>query len=248
MLFTGWGVAFFSQASGTEAAVYYTPEIMKSSGVLGDENILLATMGVGLCKCVALFVASLAFDRIGRRPLLLLSAGGQAVALLTQGLAALFTLPLLSVAGLCMFQASFSLGFSPLTYVFCSEVFPMRVRAKGMAVTLLITRLGAGAISTSFITLEKALTIQNVWFIFAGVAVCALVFVWACVPETNGVALEEMRPLFEPTSNCRGAGLRENLCSSCCFSKSTSYGLCPESSAYDQHTDEPEFNFKSDDR
>jgi hypothetical protein len=29
MIFCGMGIAFFSQATGTEAAVYYTPTILK---------------------------------------------------------------------------------------------------------------------------------------------------------------------------------------------------------------------------
>jgi MFS family permease len=45
----------------------------------------LATMAVGSCKVVALVVATMFFDRVGRKPMLLLSAAGLFVAYCIEG-------------------------------------------------------------------------------------------------------------------------------------------------------------------
>jgi sugar porter (SP) family MFS transporter len=122
MIWRGLAVAFFSQAIGTEAVVYYSPEIVRAAGVASDRAVLLAIMGVGLCKLGFLLVASQLFDRLGRRPMLLASAAGLGAALLVMA-ASEARAPTsdaraaLAIGGLCFYMAAFSIGFSPLTCV-----------------------------------------------------------------------------------------------------------------------------------
>lgn len=47
LLLAGLGNAFFQQATGVEAAVYYTPEVLESAGFVDEDSLLLATVGVG---------------------------------------------------------------------------------------------------------------------------------------------------------------------------------------------------------
>ena len=49
LLLAGLGNAFFQQATGVEAAVYYTPEVLESAGFVDEDSLLLATVGVGEC-------------------------------------------------------------------------------------------------------------------------------------------------------------------------------------------------------
>lgn len=204
MIFCGMGVAFFSQATGTEAAVYYTPTILKSAGFEGNRSILVATMGVGSCKVLALVVATMFFDRVGRKPMLLLSAAGLFVAYCIEGASSILyssggnqgLAQVLALVGLCLYMAAFSVGFSPLTYVVCTEVFPSHVRAKALSVALFVTRSLAGAISMSFESLLEAFTPTGVWFGFAAVSVAAFAFVAKFLPETKGLSLEKVRDTF----------------------------------------------------
>ena len=50
MLIAGLGCAFWQQATGVEAAVYYTPETLEAAGIQEEGHLLLATVGVGLIK------------------------------------------------------------------------------------------------------------------------------------------------------------------------------------------------------
>ena len=54
-LLIGVGISFFQQASGNEAAVYYTPHIFMEAGVTGS-NILLYTTFVGIAKVMIYFM------------------------------------------------------------------------------------------------------------------------------------------------------------------------------------------------
>ena len=49
LLLAGIGTAFWQQATGVEAIIYYTPEVLGSFGITGKPK-LLATMLVGLVK------------------------------------------------------------------------------------------------------------------------------------------------------------------------------------------------------
>jgi sugar porter (SP) family MFS transporter len=123
MLTAGFGVAFFSQACGTEAVTYYIPEVMVYVG-LSNYQALVATMYAGCCKLLFLLFASQLFDRLGRRPMLLVSAFGLACSFGTLSGSYIAGINWLSVAGVCGIMAAFSLGFSPLVYVVSSSTPP----------------------------------------------------------------------------------------------------------------------------
>mmetsp|Transcript_24589 Transcript_24589/g.82535 ORF Transcript_24589/g.82535 Transcript_24589/m.82535 type:complete len:370 (-) Transcript_24589:42-1151(-) len=198
MVWRGFGIAFFSQAMGTEAVTYYVGAVMREAGVQTMRNVLLAITGVGVCKLVFLLIASPFFDRAGRRPMLLLSAASLFVSLclLAGAESSDPPVPWLAVLGLCAFMASFSVGFSPLVYVCCSELFPSSVRAPAMSIALFTTRIVAGIISSSFVSLREALTPAGGWLFFAPIALAAFVFVYCFIPETKGRSLESMYSLF----------------------------------------------------
>jgi len=207
MLTAGLGVAFFSQACGTEAVTYYIPEVMVNVG-LSDFDALLATMGAGGCKVLFLLLASQLFDRVGRRPMLLISAFGLAVSFGVMSFSYSTGMDWLSVVGVCGIMGAFSLGFSPLVYVVGTEVFPNRLRAKAMSLALFTTRILAGVVSISFISLEVALGPTLLWAGFSLIAAAAVFFIFFNVPETMGLELEDVAALFGGGATGAGATKR----------------------------------------
>ncbi|KAK8933937.1 Polyol transporter 5 [Platanthera zijinensis] len=143
VLLSAVGIHFFQQASGIDSVVLYSPHIFEKAGIKGDNAQLGMTVAVGFTKTAFILVATVLLDRIGRRSLLLASAGGMVGSLLTLGVG-------LTVAdhhgggkvmwaiGLCFvsvlaYVAFFSIGLGPVTWVYSSEIFPMRLRAQGVA-------------------------------------------------------------------------------------------------------------------
>ncbi|KAK1559379.1 hypothetical protein Q3G72_013804 [Acer saccharum] len=205
ILIAGVGIHFFQQASGIDAVVLYSPRIFEKAGITSSNQMLLATIAVGLVKTISILVATFFLDRIGRRPLLLSSVGGMIVSLTTLG----FSLTIidqshkkltwavgLAITTVMSFVAFFSIGLGPITWVYSSEIFPLKLRAQGTSLGVAINRLTSGVISTTFISLYKAMTIGGSFFLFAGIASVAWLFFYMCLPETQGRNLEDMEGIF----------------------------------------------------
>lgn len=196
MLLVGVGVAFFSQATGTDATIYYTPEVLQESGVSNPREDLLYSMGVGLAQVFFLLVGMACFDNLGRRPMLLLGCVGLAAAFVVEGVSVLVRSSSLAISGLLGVVAAYNISFSPLTFVVCTEVFTARIRAKALALALFTARLMSGLLSLSFISLQETITPAGLWFAFAGLSLLALAFVYVYVPETRALQLEEVEDTF----------------------------------------------------
>ncbi|KAM0865998.1 hypothetical protein ACQ4PT_042888 [Festuca glaucescens] len=206
ILFAALGVLVFPQAMGSDSVVLYSPRVFESAGIAGDDQLLAATCAMGVTKTLVVLLAMFLLDRVGRRPLLLCSTGGVIVSL--AGLATGLTvvgqnsderIPWavgLCVASVLAYVSFFSIGLGPVTCVYTTEIFPLRVRALGFALGVACNRVVSGVMSMTFLSLSSAITIGGTFFFYAGVAVIAWVFFFTCLPETRGRTLEEMGSLF----------------------------------------------------
>ncbi|CAL1376648.1 unnamed protein product [Linum trigynum] len=206
ILIAAVGIHFFEHMVGTEAVVLYSPRIFKSAGVTDKHKLLLATVGVGLTKFAFIVISTFLLDRVGRRRLLLVSTAGVVGALTVLGTCltiverekgekVMWALGM-SIASVYAFVAFVNIGLAPVTWVYSSEIFPLRLRAQGYSLGVAVNRLMNATISMTFISLYKAITIGGAFFMFAGVAVVAWFFFYFLFPETKGRSLEEMEELF----------------------------------------------------
>uniref|UniRef100_A0A0E0BTA3 Major facilitator superfamily (MFS) profile domain-containing protein n=1 Tax=Oryza glumipatula TaxID=40148 RepID=A0A0E0BTA3_9ORYZ len=207
VLFAILGLQFFQQASGVAAMVLYAPRVFNHVGVTSERAVLGATVLLGATKTASIVVPLFLADRLGRRPMLLSSAGGMAVSLLVLG----FSLRVssssgsgsewwaaaTSVAAAAAFMATFSLGFGPVIWMYGSEILPLRLRAQGTGIGTAANRVMSAAVGMSFISLYEAAGMAGTFYLFAACSAAAWVFVYACLPETKGRSLEEMEALFD---------------------------------------------------
>jgi sugar porter (SP) family MFS transporter len=216
ILITAIGIHFFEHATGIEAVVLYSPRIFKKAGITDKDKLLLATVGVGLTKTAFIFIATFWIDRVGRRRLLLISTGGMIAALTGLG----FSLTMvehseekllwalsLSIVAIYTYVAFFSIGLGPTTWVYSSEIFPLKLRAQGASIGVAVNRVMNATVSMSFISIYKAITIGGSFFMFAGISVLAWVFFYFSLLETKGKSLEEMEALFSENARPRNIGI-----------------------------------------
>lgn len=205
ILIAALGIHFFQQASGIDAVVLYSPEIFKKAGLESDAEQLLATVAVGFAKTVFILVATFLLDRVGRRPLLLTSVGGMVLSLVALGLGltvidrsrvVLKWAVGLSIGTVLSYVATFSIGAGPIAWVYSSEIFPLRLRAQGAAMGVVVNRVTSGVISMTFLSLSDKITIGGAFFLFGGIAACGWIFFYTMLPETQGKTLEEMEGSF----------------------------------------------------
>ncbi|KAI9088959.1 hypothetical protein K1719_029238 [Acacia pycnantha] len=214
MLITAVGIHFFEHATGIEAVMLYSPRIFKQAGVTSKDKLLLTVIGIGVTKVVCLIIATVLLDKVGRRRLLLISLGGMICALSVLG----FSLTMadhsaeklvwalgLSIASTYSTVGFFNIGLGPVTWVYSSEIFPLKLRAQGASIGVAVNRVVNASVSMSFISINKTLTIGGSFFMFAAISALAWAFFFFFLPETKGKSLEEMEKLFTKnnTSNRR---------------------------------------------
>lgn len=205
ILIAGVGIHFFQQASGIDAVVLYSTKIFEKAGIAKDTPKLLATIAVGFVKTMFILVATFFLDKVGRRPLLLSSVAGMIVSLMGLGIGLtvidqsdhkIMWAVAFCIATVLSYVAFFSIGMGPITWVYSSEIFPLRLRAQGCSIGVAMNRVVSGVISMTFISLSDAITIGGAFFLFTGIAIVAFVFFYTLFPETHGRNLEEVEQLF----------------------------------------------------
>jgi sugar porter (SP) family MFS transporter len=191
-IFLAISIGMFNQLSGINAILYYLNDIFAKAGfskVSGD----LQSVAIGATNLLFTMIAMSLIDRIGRKTLLLIGAVGTAVSL--AGVAAIFfagTHQELLVWCLVGFIASFAFSQGAVIWVYLSEVFPTRVRAKGQSLGSFTHWIMNALISAVFPVL--AARSGGVPFVFFAVMMVVQFFVVLAVyPETKGYTLEEMQ-------------------------------------------------------
>ena len=199
-------IAMFNQLSGINAILYYAPKVMKLAGgaaVLGDAFPYIGSVIVGLMNLIATMAALTVIDRIGRRQLMIVGSIGYLVSLgflagmmfayeggyFEEGSAAPVWLILLGLLG---FIASHAFGQGSVIWVFISEIFPNRVRARGQSLGSLTHWVFAFITTYAFPVLTDKLGGGYAFGIFFLAMVGQLFWVLKVMPETKGIPLEEM--------------------------------------------------------
>ncbi len=191
-IFLAVTVGFFNQLSGINAILYYLNDIFAFAGfskVSGDLQAVL----VGFTNLIFTVIAMSVIDKMGRKKLLLIGAVGTAACL--AGVAAIFSMHRhqnLLVWLLVGFIASFAFSQGSVIWVYLSEVFPNRVRAKGQSLGSLSHWLMNAAISFAFPSLA-AWSKSIPFAFFSAMMVLEFFVVLFVYPETSGVTLEEMQ-------------------------------------------------------
>jgi SP family xylose:H+ symportor-like MFS transporter len=186
-------IAMFNQFSGINALLYYAPRIFALGGA-GADSALLQSIAVGGTNLVFTLLALTLIDRFGRRPLLFVGSIVCAAALILVGVQLEQVRPdgTLILVGLLGFIAAFAVSQGAVIWVFIAEIFPSEIRGKGQALGSTTHWVMAAAITWTFPVVATAL---GGWVFFAFAGAMLLQFLWVAryMPETNGVALENMR-------------------------------------------------------
>jgi sugar porter (SP) family MFS transporter len=185
-------VAFFNQLSGINAVLYFAPRIFEMAG-LGAQAALLQSIGIGVTNLIFTFVGLWLIDRLGRRTLLFIGSFGY---ILSLGLTswAFFT-GHYAIVPACIFAfiAAHAVGQGTVIWVLISEIFPTRNRAEGQALGSFTHWAFAALLTTFFPKMVTAFAPGQVFLFFCAMMVIQLIWVALRVPETKGVALEEMQ-------------------------------------------------------
>jgi sugar porter (SP) family MFS transporter len=191
-IFLAVAIGFFNQILGVNAILYYLNDIFMRAGfskVSGD----LQAVAVGLTNLIATVIAMSLIDHAGRRTLLLIGSVGCAACL--AGVAWVFgtqSHQSLLVWLLVGFIAFFSFSQGAVIWVYISEIFPNRVRAKGQSLGS-FTHWAMNAVVSGLFPVVAAHSHAAPFAFFSCMAIVQFFVVFFWFPETKAVSLEDMQ-------------------------------------------------------
>ncbi len=192
-IFLGVGVAAFNQLSFVNGYLYYLNDTLNEIGASfgGKFQPVL----IGAANVLAVIVALLTIDKMGRKKLLLIGSWGCAIPLAMCGYIA-WTRNLIELFpwSVALFILFFSFSQGAVIWVYISEVFPNKVRSKGQALGS-FTHWGLCAVAATIypVIIASSAVGLAIPFLFGSTMMVIQFFVvWFFFIETKGVPLEQL--------------------------------------------------------
>ncbi|KAF8854257.1 sugar transporter [Acephala macrosclerotiorum] len=190
------------QFTGTNAIIYYAPQIFTAIGLTGNSVDLLATGVVGIINFFSTIPAIMFLDRWGRRKVLIVGAINMSIGHLIVGtLFAVYqhswethrSAGWAAAVFVWFFIANFA--FRCVNWIMPSEMFPPGVRSKAVGVAISTNWLTNFIVALITPRMLKSITFGTFYF-FLVFCLILIVWVYFCVPETKGLRIEEMDQVF----------------------------------------------------
>jgi sugar porter (SP) family MFS transporter len=200
-LVVGCGLAVFTQLSGIEMIVYYSPTILTDNG-FSDSVALRVSVALGVTYLIAQLIGLGIIDRVGRRRLTLLTLPGAAVSLIVLG--TFFVtghdgksmIPWIVVT-LVAFMAFTAGGIQLMGWLTGSEIYPLATRAAGAAAQSASLWGTNVVITLSLLSIMNAIGTGQTFWMYALFNVIAFTFLYRKMPELSGRSLEQIETHLE---------------------------------------------------
>jgi sugar porter (SP) family MFS transporter len=192
LLALGAALAVLQQWSGINVLFNYAQEVYRSAG-FGLSEILFNIVITGAINLVFTIIAMLLVDRFGRRRLMIFGCVAIGVSHLAASLAyrahmhGMWVL----VLTLCAI-ASYAMSLAPVTWVLITEIFPNRMRASAVSVTVATLWVASFVLTYTFPLLNQSVGTSGAFLIYSAICFAGAVFVSVAVRETRGRSLETL--------------------------------------------------------
>lgn len=183
-------LAAFQQWCGLNVVFNYAEEIFRAAGY-DVGGMMLNVVITGVVNLVFTLAAMALVDGVGRRPLMLLGAGGMAVlygllgGCYRFGLTGLWVLLLVLAAIAC-----YAMTLAPVTWVVLSEIFPNRVRGTAMSAAVGALWISCYGLTLTFKPINAALGAAGTFWFYGAVCLAGFVVLALTLRETRGQTLE----------------------------------------------------------
>uniref|UniRef100_A0A0A1WTN4 Facilitated trehalose transporter Tret1-2 homolog n=2 Tax=Zeugodacus cucurbitae TaxID=28588 RepID=A0A0A1WTN4_ZEUCU len=203
-LFVSLGLMFFQQLCGINAVIFYSAKIFEDANTGIDAN--LSTIVVGIMQFIATFVSTIVVDKLGRRLLLLTSGTIMALSTISMGVyfflqdqdaASVTNIGWLPVVSLCFFIVLFSIGFGPVPWLMMGEVFAADIKGVAGSIAGTTNWVLAFIVTKTFVNLTDSIGKGETFWLFSGITIVGVFFVYFIVPETKGKSLNEIQAELE---------------------------------------------------
>ena len=195
-LLLGIMLAGLQQISGITPLFSFLPEIFRSAGTATSDAFFQSVL-VSLINLLFTLFALWLVDRAGRKTLILAGTTLQFISLVLVGWFYHIHGSGLAILILVMsFVAGHAFGNGVACWVIISEIYPTKVRGRGMSIATTALWIVGYLGNQLFPTMQKHLGSDGTFWLFSAGALLTIVLVGWLVPETKGRSLEEITQLW----------------------------------------------------
>ncbi|ANE02925.1 sugar porter family MFS transporter [Corynebacterium crudilactis] len=197
ILLVGIGLGVAQQLTGINSIMYYGQIVLIEAG-FSENAALIANIAPGVIAVVGAFIALWMMDRVNRRTTLLIGYSLTTISHILIGIASvLFPVgdplrPYIILTLVVVFVGSMQTFLNVATWVMLSELFPLAMRGSAIGISVFFLWMANAFLGLFFPTIMEAVGLTGTFFMFAGIGLVALVFIYTQVPETRGRTLEEI--------------------------------------------------------
>jgi len=195
-LLLGIMLAGLQQVSGITPLFSFLPEIFRAAGTATSDAFFQSVL-VSLVNLVFTLFALWLVDRAGRKTLIL---AGTAVQFVSFALVGWFYHVHGSGLAVLIFVMSFvaghAFGNGVACWVIISEIYPTKVRGRGMSIATTALWLVGYSGNQLFPIMQKHLGSDGTFWCFSAGALLTVILVAWLIPETKGRSLEEIAKLW----------------------------------------------------
>jgi len=201
-LLVGILLALFNNWTGWSGIAYYLPDLFKMAGAEKVSDALYQTLIINAINIGLTILAIILVDRIGRKPLWVVTAFVMIFSLLFAGF--VFHKEIqgnLVLLAIFMCAWPHAIGLGPLPWLMMSEIYPTRIRARAVAITTTFLWI-AGYTGARYFpdiaswSTENYGSVVAVFVIYAIICIAALIFGIFMLPETKNKSLEAISRLW----------------------------------------------------
>jgi len=192
LLILGIVLAIFQQWCGINVIFNYAQEIFSDAGY-SVSDILFNIVITGSVNLIFTFVGMFTVDRLGRKALMLIGAGGLAAIYAILG--CMYFIHMTGIPLLIMVVAAiacYAMTLAPVTWVLLSEIFPNRIRGFAMSVGTFALWAACFILTYTFPLLNQLLKASGTFWLYGLICIAGFWFIFKKLPETKGRSLEEI--------------------------------------------------------
>lgn len=197
ILLIACGIGIAQQFTGINAIMYYGQRMLLESG-FSEDMIAWVNIAPGVIAVVGGVVAVNLMDRINRRTNFLWGYGLVTVSHILIAIFMIWVFPEPSLTRGWVFLAlvmvmvgSMQTFLNICTWVYLSEIFPLRMRGVGTGAAIFVLWMANGVLALSVPAIVGAVS-MGLFAVFAVVNIISFLFFWKFVPETRGRTLEQL--------------------------------------------------------
>ncbi|XP_047985154.1 facilitated trehalose transporter Tret1-like [Leguminivora glycinivorella] len=188
-----YGIYFTQQFCGSTAIIAYAQQIFGAAdGGLGDKESCII---FGTVQLLTSAISSQLVDRLGRKPLLLISSCGVGLTNIIVG-AYFFikhenseyvvNLKFIPIIVIPIFIFSYTIGLATVPFAITSEIFPTNIKSKATCAIQIFVALMTFAVTKLYQVVADNYGTHVAFWCFGALSVAGVIFILVLLPETKG--------------------------------------------------------------